>query len=346
MLKPIAIILTDTHLSPSTEEINISIYKQVIKLANEFGLNVFHGGDIFESRKAQPLSVLTTFESVLDMFLESGVKMFAIPGNHDKSDYRSKKSYLDPFKHHPAFHLVDAFDTIVLNENYDMVMIPFFNESDTYSDYLDKAIKTIDDGKKSFLLTHIAVNGVKNNDGTKVENNITNEKFNVFEKVLIGHYHNQSVIGKKIVYIGSAYQANYGEDLKKGFCIVYENGEIDYIRSEFPAFKEITIELDNVTPNQAENLIQEYSDSEDNIRFVFKGTYEQVNAVDKNKFKKEGIDVKLKSSEIDLGVIEATNDEFISFDKKGIEDEFDTFCELNKIENFEVGKKYLKQILN
>lgn len=343
----IAIILTDTHLSPATEEVNKSVYKQAREHAKKLGLNsVYHGGDIFDSRKAQPLSNLKAFENILDEFKEDGLELIAIPGNHDKNDYRSENSYLDPFKHHPAFALISTFATVQLKSKVNLTLIPFFNESDTYAQYLEKANSYMNKGEKYFLLTHIAVNGVKNNDGSKVENSITMDMFSKYEQVLIGHYHNQSVVGKNINYIGSAYQHNFGEDTKKGFCVIEDDFSLSYIKAIFPEYKKVVVDLSSVTPTEAEKLINKHKSETDKVRFVFKGTYEQVNAIDKNSFKKEGIDVKLESAEIEIGVEQAENNEFVSFDKSGITDEFANFCETNNIENSEIGKKYLQQILN
>ena len=343
----IAIILTDTHLSPNTIDVNKSIYSQVIQEAQKLGLDtVYHAGDIFDSRKAQPLSVLQTFIEILDMFHESGIKLTAIPGNHDKNDYKSERSYLDPFQHHPAFELVSTQKIVKVNSKFKIALIPFFNESDTYSSYLTSTNGYIQKNDRCFLITHIAVNGVKNNDGSKVDNHITKEMFSKYENVLIGHYHNQSVVHKNITYIGSAYQQNYGEDNKKGFCVIDDNGELYYIKSKFPEFKKVTVDLNSVTLIEAENLIKVHKTENDNVRFIFKGTYEQVNAIDKNLFKKQGVDVKLESSEIEVGVEQAENNEFVSFDKTGITEEFETFCQINSIENSEIGKKYLSQTLN
>ena len=56
--------------------------------------------------------------------------------------------------------------------------------------------------------------------------------------------------------------------------------------------------------------------------------------VSENLFKKQGVDVKLESSEIKIGVEQAENNEFVSFDKTGITE--------GNIEDFKylIGKIY------
>ena len=343
----LSIFLTDTHLSPVTEDINISIFNQVREEAKKLGLtNVYHLGDIFDARKAQPLQTLKTFEKILDDFAADGMVLIAIPGNHDKNDYKSENSYLDPFKHHPAFKLISTFEIIKLADNVRLICIPFFSENAVFSTYFDKAVSYIKKGQKCFLMTHIAVNGVKNNDGSKVENTLSKEMFSKFEQVFVGHYHNQSIIGKNINYIGSAFQHNFGEDENKGFCILHDDFEIEYIKAVFPKYKKIIVDLSKTSPKQTEQLIKEHKSENYKVRFVFKGSFEQVNAIDKNLFKKQGIDVKLESAELEAGIEEAEQDEFVSFDKTGIENEFEIFCTENKIEDKKTGKKYINQILN
>jgi len=340
------IFITDTHLSPVTFDINQSIFQQVRKKANELGLQkVYHGGDIFDNRKAQPLSVLKMFEKILDDFYDDNIDLVAIPGNHDKNDYKSEDSYLDPFKHHPAFKLITKIGAEALNNKFDLILLPYFSESDTYMTYFAEADKILKGSKKYFLLTHIAVNGVKNNDGSKVDNNIKKELFAKYKNVLIGHYHNQSVICNNITYIGSAYQHNFGEDNKKGFYVIEDDGELTFIKAIFPEYKKVIIELATTTPMMAEKLINEHKSNIDRMRFVFRGTYEQVNSIDKNLYTKNGIDVKFESAELQQGVEEAIDNKFVTFDKSSIESEFKTFCKKNEIKKIEVGEKYIKQIL-
>lgn len=343
-MEKLAIVLTDTHLKEKNIEINKSIYSQAIKLAKENGLKcVYHGGDIFDSRKAQPLIIQKSFEDILDMFLEENIELIAIPGNHDKSDYTSKHSFLDAFRHHPAFNLITEYDNHVLSDKIDLCLIPFFDEKLVYSDYLKLGIKTLTKNKKNILLTHIAINGVKNNDGSVVEHSLDSKMFNNFEKVICGHYHNNSLVNGNVYYIGSAFQHNYGEDENKGFTFINKDGSLEFVRSEFPEYKKILIDISDFTTKDKKQLLSQLKNNSENIRVVFKGSYEELQSINKSEFSDIGIDVKLEPNEIQEGIIEAFNNEVISFDKKSIISEFEEYCEINNIKNKQQGLNYLKK---
>lgn len=339
-----AVVLTDTHLNYQNIDTNVSIYKQAIGLAKKHNLNkVLHAGDIFDARKGQTDLMLKAFEDILDIFKAHNVTLVAIPGNHDKSDYKSDVSYLDPFKYHPAFDLIR---TGGFGEK-GVFMMPYFLEDGTYESHLklqtEQWRKDIA-GKNVVLITHIAVNGVKNNDGSQIENNVKPGLFSLFKSVLIGHYHNQSKIGQNIFYIGSAFQHNFGEDNTKGFTLIMEDGSTQFVKADFKEYKKVVIDIEKTSPKEIELLAEQYANSEDSIRFVFKGKHEKLQAIDKAKFTKLGIDVKRDSDEIEVGVEEAENDEFVSFDQTSISKEFDEFCEQNNLDK-KIGNKYLKQTL-
>lgn len=338
-----AIVLTDTHLNQNNIVQNLDIYKQAIHLAKKYNLDkVLHGGDIFDARKGQTDSLLKIFEEILDMFHENEITLVAIPGNHDKSDYKSDVSYLDPYKHHPGFNLLRSGG--FAEEN--IFMFPYFLEDGTFETLLKEEVqknyKKI--SKDTILITHVAVNGVKNNDGSQIENNVKPNLFSKFKSVLIGHYHNKSTIGQNIFYIGSAFQHNFGEDVSKGFTLIMEDGTTQFVKAAFKEYKKVVIEIEKMSPKEIEKLAETYANSEDAIRFVFKGTHEKLQAIDKTRFTKLGIDVKRESDEIEVGVEEAENNEFISFDQTSIAKEFNDFCDTNKLDKKQ-GNKYLKSTM-
>lgn len=346
MKKPIAILMTDTHLKTSNIEQNISIYKQAIQLAKKLQVDrVYHLGDIFDARKSQPLQNLHSFGNILRLFSDSKIVLMAISGNHDKVNYESEDSYLDEFGYHPNFIL--AKDLFYIQKGDILLwLIPYFKEESIYPKYLDKvgeAIGKMPKRVKNMLLTHISVNGVKNNEYNEVENDLTLDRFELFDKVFVGHNHNQSQVGKNIFYIGSALQHNFGEDSQKGFTILYDDGSHGFLKSEFREFKIYDVDLDKQDENVLNKLLSEVGD--DNIRFRFSGDESKLKSLDINKYTLKGIDVKLEPKKINEGILSASNDEFVKFNQEAIKEEFDIFCEENQIENKQIGKKYLNTIL-
>src|SRR6056297_1136440 len=103
MKQPIAIISTDWHLKRDNIDAIKDLIDQQCQLAKKEGVEyLICLGDVFDSRKAQELTVLTAFGEILDNIHSYNLKMLTISGNHDKSDYTSYNSYIDSFAFHPA----------------------------------------------------------------------------------------------------------------------------------------------------------------------------------------------------------------------------------------------------
>ena len=306
-----------------------AIFRQAVLVAVSLGLKkVWHIGDIFESRKSQPLTVLAAFIEILDIFEEAGIELEAIPGNHDKVDYDSELSYLDVYRWHPNFTL-HRKECTVTYEDVDIHWLPYFLESGSYMERLRSLI--LNKQKKNVLLTHVAVNGVRNNDGSVVENDLNRTAFKSFDSVLVGHYHDQSSI-HNVHYIGSAMQKNFGENTEKGFTILFNDATHEFQKAEFTEYVTVKIDADNLTQEDLDQLLVDYADSTDNIRFKFKGEKSKLVAIDKSKFERVGIDVKFDSTEIqgDLSIL--NTDEFVQFNKAEVLKEFKDFCKKEKYE--------------
>lgn len=344
--QPIGVLFADPHLHKGNIEQVTSLFKQADDLAVELDIRMYIMGDVFESRKAQPLDVLNAFGDILRATKSEKI---AIPGNHDKVDYESEDSYLDEFQHHPNFILVK--DVLhVMHAPICIHLIPYFKEETTYAKYLDKILTKVKKKpaliEKHILLTHIGVKGVKNNDGTEVENDLTRDKFKPFHKVFVGHYHNQSQVGKNIYYIGSTAPKNFGEDNEKGITLLFDDGSHEFIQLEFKEYYTIKIDIDKTSDDKIDNLLTKWQDSEDNIRFQFFGSKSKLDVLNVNRFKAKGIDVKLKRPDVDEGIVSAQKQEFIAFNKTSIQKEFDKFCKHNKLKDIKLGKKYLEKVLN
>ena len=343
--KPLFILITDTHLNHKNIELVIDIFRQAIEQAQKLGLKViYHAGDLFDSRKHQTLATLRAFAEILLMCEEAGIVLRAIPGNHDKPDYFSANSYLDVYERYGSLELVREWASFKEGDYY-VHMIPFFDEREVYPHYLSKAAFV--KGFKNILITHIAVDGVRNNDGSEIENTFDKKAFKKFEKVLVGHYHNAQEVGN-VAYVGSAYQKDYGEDDDKGMTLVYDDGSLERILLDFPRFETIKIDLNVVTTEELEKTFKSHEKSEDNIRFKFSGTKEKLAALDRPKYIKAGIDVKTEQDdpEIDLDYAELVD--FTGFSKAKILDEWGEFSEKHEIdENIEkAGKIRLEKTFN
>jgi len=327
-------MITDTHLENSNTELVVDIFKQTIAQALKYKFDtIYHLGDFFDSRKSQTLAVLEAAREIFEMLEKAGIEMRTIPGNHSKPDYHSEGSYLDIFERYESLTLVREYGSFMVGDVC-LHMIPFFDEKKSYGKYLNRALDSIEDRKESvkkdLLLTHIAVDGVRNNDGSEIEDTLSPNRFKAFSRVFCGHYHCKQETGN-VLYIGSAYQRNFGEDADKGLSLLYSNGEVERISLDFPIFETVKIDLNSITDDELKALTDDRCDTEDRVRFKFSGTKEKLSSLDKGHFNRLGIDVKTEVDDplVDLDYAELS--EFEGFDTTSILEEWDSFTKKHEI---------------
>lgn len=342
MKKIAAVRLTDTHLKETNIEINKSVYRQTISFCKENGLDtVYHLGDIFNSRKAQSLDVLQAFLEILDMFRKAGIRLVAIPGNHDKTDYTSRLSFLDPFESHPSFHLVTSYEIFELFPGTHITMIPFFADIE-YKEWLEFAEKRVSqlDQCRHILFTHIGVHGAIMNNGIAIDG-ILKDLFEPYEYVDIGHYHDLQIIDK-FRYIGSSIQHNYGENSEKGLSILYDDLSFETKVLDYPKYHKIETNVADLTFKDIEEIRKEVESSGDNIRIVLIGDEKEIKSFNKQALLAAGVSVAIKQEEISRNEIDERSEPFT---QHTLLDEFEVFCKRENLD-LETGKKYLLQALS
>lgn len=325
MKKPIALILTDTHVTENNIPLVEDIFEQAIEICHAYGIKtMIHDGDWFTSRSHQALEcLLSVSEGIIDNVNRNNINLIGIRGNHDCTDQSIPASYMSLFK-----HKMTLFD----NEGYLEIgglcccFLSFFTDEE-YLRRLANLIEETAEFTHKILFTHQSINGVRNNDGTVVEKDIEGGFFDNFDKVIVGHYHNRQKVGNNIYYIGSTHQSNFGEDEKKGFTILYSDGSIKHIQSEFPKYIHAKINVDD--EEQIVEAIQEYSESTDNVRVTLIGDKDKAKTIRKEIFEGSGIDVRFNSiSESTLfeASIEEATDEAKVFNKKDLAKYWIKYC--------------------
>lgn len=345
MKRPLYIVSGDWHIDRSNTEQIIDLARQQVDYCVKNKIkNIIFVGDMFKQRKSQELIVLNTLLYILDLFKQNGITMYAIGGNHDKVNLSSADSYLDPFLSHESLFLcreATYFDFGFPNISL-VVLIPFFEE-ELFIQKLN-SLELPEDAKDVVLMMHQGVTGTKNNDGSEVNNSINQGLFKRFKKVFSGHYHNRSVVGK-VNYIGSIAQNNFGEDIDKGFCVVYDDLSHEYIQTKFKKFLKHSVIVTGKSASEIEQEIMSLNDVNSNVRVEVVGDKSVLDSIQIDKLRSTGIDVRKKDQDIDLSIGMAMNDEVIEFDNEGIMVEFVKFCNENNLDN-KIGMKYLKKKLN
>ena len=333
MRKPIAINSNDWHIDESNLGEIPGLISQKIKLAKEKGVKtLICTGDIFQSRKAQKESVLNCFKSILDDIYTNNMILYAIPGNHDKTDYKSFSSFLDPFDTHPALKLMTTTTKVTIS-NVECYFIPFFEEQIWLQEFKKIPVKY------DILFSHIAVNGSVNNNHTKVESSITPGLFKDVE-VFLGHYHNYQDVAVNIHHLPSLKQNNFGENDLKGFTVIYDDCSFEIVKSDFKKYVTYNV---NVRDINFKKLMQQYSEETFNsyIKVKLTGPKSEIKSIDLDSYKFAGIKIDTIFDELvskDIVHIDLSN-------KETILEHFQLFCQERDI-NYEEGLQYLKKTIN
>lgn len=343
MRKAVAILVNDVHLDKSNGELVRDIFHQLQTLAKkECVEDIIIGGDVFTNRSGQPLTCLTTWKDIVDDMYEKEIRLHIIPGNHDKTDADDERSYLDIYSHCNLYRNAQ----IVKIRGVEFVMVPYFKDEKWLSEWQE--VDTQRSGNcPAILITHIGFDGVHNNDGSVVSSEIKPSMFQDYSKVLIGHYHNASQLGKNVFYTGSAYQNDFGENITdKGFTVIYNDGSIKFVASHFPKYIKQTIAADDT--ESLKNLLENYEgETYDHIRFVFVGKKTDCQKINIAEIQgRYGIDCKFLSNEEKEAIEISESDSVLCYDKKAVMKDFFKFCSDEGIKGAEMkyGVELVKNI--
>lgn len=341
--KAISVSSTDWHLKRSNIDNILDLIDQKIELARKLDVKeLFCFGDVFDSRKAQEIDVLEAFTKTLDKVLEAEMTLWVWAGNHDKTDYLSHYSFLEPFRDHPALKLNCSHFQL---SEFNFVGVPYFDDPMWLSEY-EKALGCIPKGNlpKTFLLSHRAIEGSVNNDGSKVESTIKPSLFKDLFKVLLGHYHDMQQIGDNIFHIPSIQQNNFGENPLKGFTVLYEDGTHEIVKSNFKEYKTVTVNLDEVPQSDLLKMAEKLVSGGEYVRIVTIGEENETNSLNREKFTSLGVKLQTKVKGVeevgDISKIEKVK----VFNSENIKGFFKEFCEENGYDH-DKGVKYINKKL-
>ena len=345
--KIVAVVSTDWHLQQDNIGEIQKLLSQQIALCVKYKCPLFCLGDVFDSRVAQRESVLTAFSDILSACNTAGVDMFCIPGNHDKTLYNSFNSFLTPFKFYPRFHLIsDCFNyTPPGTQGMSFLFIPFFDDA-TWLNVYEKSISNFsnEDKQSIVLLSHIALQGSVNNDGSVVESPIKPSLFNDFAAVYLGHYHTSQAPAHNVFHLPAIRQKNFGEDSVKGFTLLLSDGSVgDFVKGDFKEYVKIELNADHLTKKQLSQLCNDLDSTHAYYRVVVQGDQAQLKGIDENVFLEKGIDFKKNCRDI----IQCDNDLCDKFElntgglsKSDVKELFMSFCEERGYDSNE-GVKHL-----
>ena len=225
-------------------------------------------------------------------------------------------------------------------------MVPYFKDEKWFDEW-SRVDKQRSGDCPSILITHIGLDGVRNNDGSAVVSKLKPSLFSDYNKVLIGHYHNASQLGKNVFYTGSAYQNDFGENIvDKGFTVIYNDGSTKFVASHFPKYIKQTIAADDT--ESLKNLLENYEgETYDHIRFVFVGKKTDCQKINIAEIQgRYGIDCKFECNEEKEAIEISESDSVLCYDKKAVIKDFFKFCSDEGIKGAEMkyGLELVKNI--
>lgn len=319
-IKPIAVMLTDTHQDEGNLELVEDIFDQLLALCVSLGLKYcFHLGDMFNNRTKQSLELLLLLKKIIKKFEEQRIILYCIGGNHDKVDLEDKTSYLSVYKGTSKNFVLFEDAGYVVIDDICYCFLPYFLESGgEVAEQLSNLIEQIEDIEEpKVLMTHLAIEGVRNNDGSVVDNDLTKDLFKFFDKVFVGHYHNKQSLSKKIQYIGSAYQSNFGEDDRKGFTVLRNDLSTKQVISNFPKFIHVKINADN--EQEVISYLSENGQTKNNIRLTIIGDRDKLATTQRRLSKYDhNIDIRYEDISENLSFDEDVVHTTMQFDNKNL----------------------------
>jgi len=328
--KPIAICITDTHAHSNNIEIQENIWNQLFVLAKERGIKrVFHLGDMVHARKAQPLNVLKHLNWIKENIKDRSLDFTGICGNHDKVSLESLFAYPTLYDS-DGFNVVEETQELQINDGLSIWFMSYFPETTTAPKILSEMSLRVKKSKKNILCAHQGISGGLSHENATINKELPAESFKAFDLSLLGHYHNANVVehngSHEIRYIGSSHATNYGEDNNKGFTIIYDDGSIESINSEFPKFETIDIEVSEISGKWLSNTKKHIASSGNNVRLIVSGDESDLKKLKKQKFSDIGIKKVIRKN--DNVSIESVDDKvaFVSLDKKDALKEYRKFC--------------------
>jgi len=161
---------------------------------------VIHMGDAFDSRKSIDYQSLEWAKRVVFEKLKK-YKVHMIIGNHD-CYYKNTNDVNSPALLLQTYENIKTYSKIseITVDKLKVLLVPWIN-----SENFEDSVKVIKSSKSKCAMGHLELNGFRAHRGHIMEDGMSCDMFDKFEKVFSGHYHTRSDNGK-IFYLGNPYE--------------------------------------------------------------------------------------------------------------------------------------------
>lgn len=227
----------------------ISDLNETIKNYNKDEIRIVIAGDTFQQKIKLTNEAKIMFHQMLNALNFLG-KTIIIAGNHDMlENNKDRKDSLTP-----TFEIKDVYKNVIYADkilNYksgyiidDNIIWGLYSMHDNFSNPNIKDLKTKYPDKKIIGLYHGEVVGAVTDNGRMSESGIDTNLFEGCDCVMAGHIHKFQEIKKKgipIVYSGSLFQQDYGENVTGHGYVVWNVEDLKYslheVKNDYSIYK-------------------------------------------------------------------------------------------------------------
>lgn len=345
---PCALLIADTHCGKETTEAFVHNWQEAIDICKEKKIHrVFFAGDLVLSRAAQTLDILLAIHDVLAHCRDAGIEMVMMNGNHCKVNQEAVRGYCHVFDSFSNVRVVDTFFEMPIADGIYVSLIPYFPEQGSFIEKL-RQLETLSfehTAKCRILILH---EGIRGGLGEPTENELPAKIFSKWDKVLVGHYHNRTIIpGTKIEYIGSSRQHNFGEDEEKGYTVIYSDGTHEFIKNRVNTrYKVLDVSAERTGLHLMDELREIDADGRYKVKVRVHAPQAAMKSVDKAALL-EADATKVELIADDEELLETVSSSlFEKFDSRRIRETYEEFCREKQIDEVAVGLEYLSKIEN
>lgn len=237
---PVAVLIADVHYNINTLQLADASMRMAINKANDLDVPLIVAGDLHDTKANLRGECVN---AMIETFKLANKKPYVLIGNHDKINEKSKEHSLNflyswanivndfRHKHHTA---------------HGMHLVSYHSDAEELKNQLAYM-------KNRTIICHQGVLGSNSGEYIQDKSALPKEVFADF-RVVSGHYHQRQDIqcgppkpGKigTFSYIGNPYTLNYGEanDPPKGFQILFEDGNLEFVPSNLRKHVVIEVEL-------------------------------------------------------------------------------------------------------
>ncbi len=245
MSKPIAVLISDVHYDISTLSVSDAAMELAIDHANALGVPLLVCGDLHNTKANLRAECITAMIETLSWAV---YRPYVLIGNHDLINEKSEANALSFLGSHVNLVTVPGLAPHFDWRAAGIHLIPYQTDPNKVKEYL----KTIPKG--SIIIMHQGVQGTLAGDYVIDKSALTKQDLAGF-RVISGHYHARQSYNLPedgwFDQVGNPYTLGFSEanDLPKGYQVLYDNGDLDFIPTNLRQHQIVEWNLSNPPPN-------------------------------------------------------------------------------------------------